>query len=198
MITKSFLCEEEWLETRLGKITGSKRIRPKKGVKPLIGYYQLISDKLALPPTEERAMDRGNRLEEEAALRFSKETGKKVDTSLVLWMREDNENIAYSPDAMVGSSEVLEIKCLNSAAHIEALLTNKIPTEYKDQVLQAFVVNDKLKTLYFVFYDPRLSVKDFFFITIQRKEIQEDVEKYLEFQRKTLEEVSEIVNQLSF
>ena len=39
-------------------------------------------------------MDRGKRLEDYAVERFVKETGKKVNTDLVLWVRDDDENIA--------------------------------------------------------------------------------------------------------
>jgi hypothetical protein len=50
-------------------------------------------------------MDRGKRLEDEAIERFAKETGKKVNTDLVLWMRDDDENIAVSPDGSIGKTK---------------------------------------------------------------------------------------------
>jgi hypothetical protein len=57
---------------------------------------------------------------------------------------------------------------------------------------------DKLKTLYFAFYDPRIPFKDFFYLTVKRKDVQEQVTEYLEYQRRTIEEVNRIVNSLSF
>lgn len=201
MKVKKFSDEASWMEARRTKITGSRL----KGIISLrggnkIGYYELIAERLALPATNENPMDRGHRLEEEAIERFMEETGKKVDNSLVIWERDDNESIAISPDGFIGETEAVEVKCLASARHIEAFLMGEhfIPDEYEFQVLQYFIVNDKLQKLYFVFYDPRLSVKDFFYRTIERKEIKEDIKKYLEYQRKTLEEVNNIVNSLTF
>lgn len=143
-------------------------------------------------------MDRGHRLEEEALQRFEKETGKKVDGSLVMWVREDNEAIAISPDGVISETEAIEVKCLASARHIEAMLMNEVPKEYEDQIYQYFIVNEKLEIMYMVFYDPRLSVKDFFFLTIKRESVAEKVVEYLEYQRKILEEVNNIVSKISF
>ena len=200
MKTIKFSDKESWLEARKTKITGSrlKDIVVKRGTGQKIGYYELIAERLALPGTGQDPMERGIELEGEAIERFAKETGKKVDTSLVIWMRDDNESIAISPDGFIGTTEAVEVKCLASARHIEALLTGELPTEYEMQAYQYFIVNDKLKTLYFCFYDPRLSVKDFFFKTIKRSEVQEKIEEYLEYQKKILAEVNTIVNQLSF
>lgn len=143
-------------------------------------------------------MDRGTRLEPEAVAMFAKEAKKKVNTDLVILTRDDNEYIAISPDGLIGKTEAVEAKCLSSARHIEAFLTQKVPSDYEMQKLQYFCVNDSLKTLYFAFYDPRILVKPFFYLTISRKEVQEKVDKYLEYQRKTLEEVDIIVNNLTY
>jgi hypothetical protein len=81
------------------------------------------------------------------------------------------------------------VKCLSSARHIEAWLTQEIPEEYEYQVTQYFIVNDKLKTLYFVFYDPGMP-KDLFWLTIHRKDVQENVEAYLSIRRNVLEQIA--------
>lgn len=200
MIVKKFNDETSWLEARRCKITGSrlKDIITLRGNTKKIGYYELIAERLALPAGMENPMDRGHRLEEEAIELFEKELGKKIDNSLIMWEREDNENIAISPDGVIGETEAVEVKCLASARHIEAFLTDKIPTEYEFQVLQYFIVNEKLKKLYLVFYDPRLSVKQLFYQTITRKQVQEDIDKYLEYEKNTLEEINQIVNKLTF
>lgn len=195
----TFDTEEAWLDARRGRITGTrlKDLIVKRGTKPKKGYYELIAERVALPATEENAMDRGKRLEDIAVERFAAETGKKVKNDLVLWCREDDENIAISPDASIGKTEAVEVKCLSSAAHVEALLTKEIPAEYEMQVLQYFVVNDKLKTLYFVFYDPRMP-KDLFWLKKTRKEVQEQVNEYLALERQVLAQIAEIENQLTF
>lgn len=198
MRLQKFNDQESWLAARLGKITGSrlKDVITLKGTGKKIGYYELIAERLARPGDGENAMDRGHRLEDEAIERFKKETGKEVNVDLVLWSRDENDNIAVSPDGTINDTEAVEVKCLSSARHIEALLTREVPKEYEYQVLQYFIVNDKLEKLYLVFYDPRLSVKDFFYLTIERN--QEKVTEFLLQQEKILSEVNEAVTQLSF
>ena len=204
MKTLSFETKEEWLDARRGKITGSKLkdIVVKRGTGKKIGFYQLIADRLGIPADDENPMERGIRLESEALQTFAKETGKKIDTSLVIWTREDNEDIAYSPDAFTLHkkipTECVETKCLASARHIEALLTQQIPDEYEFQKLQAFIVNDDLQTLYFVFYDPRLLARPFFYLTIKRSELQAEIDQYLAYERDVLAEIDKIVLELTF
>lgn len=200
MKTQKFETREEWLAARRGKITGSrlKDIIVKRGTGKKLGFYELIAERLGIPADDESSMDRGNRLEPEAMEVFVKETKKKVDTSLVIWMRDDNDNIAISPDGFIGKTEAVEVKCLSSARHIEALLTKEIPDEYEFQKLQYFIVNEKLKVLHFAFYDPRLLAKPFFTIEVKREDVQAEVDEYLDYQKRTLEEVDAIVNELTF
>jgi predicted phage-related endonuclease len=191
--------EQAWLDARVGRITGTraKDTINKRGGTPKAGFYQLIAERVALPANGENAMDRGHRLEDEAVQRFTKETKKKVNTDLAIWFRDDNEDIAVSPDGRIGQTEAVEVKCLNSAAHIEAILTKEIPSEYEYQALQYFVVNDKLKKLYVVFYDPRMP-RDFFYITLHRKDVQEKVTALLEAEREALRQIAEIEKLLTF
>ena len=201
MKTLTFQTKEDWFSARRGKITGSrlKDIIVKRGTGKKIGFYELIAERLATEPEgDETPMDRGTRLEGEAMQKFTEKTGIEVDTSLVIWSRDDNESIALSPDGFIGETKAVEVKCLSSASHIKAFLTQEIPDEYEMQTLQYFIVNDKLETLYVAFYDPRIPVKDFFIIELHRKDLEETIKEYLDYQRKTIEEVNKIVNQLTF
>lgn len=198
----NFENREAWLNSRNGKITGTrlKDIIVKRGTGEKIGFYELIAERLSVDIGEDKdetPMDRGTRLEAEGMSRFIKETKKKVNTDLVLWQREDNESIAISPDGFIGEKEAVEIKCLSSSRHIEAYLTQKVPSDYEYQVLQYFIVNEKLEKLYLVFYDPRIPAKDFFFITTKRSDVEKDVEQYLNYQKEKLAEVDRIVNELT-
>lgn len=199
MKTTKYETREEWLDARRGKITGSrlKDMFSKRDKKPLKGYYELIAERVALPPSDENVMDRGNRLEDEAVQRFAAAYGKPVNTDLVIWSREDDDNIALSPDGFIGETEAVECKCLNSASHIEAYLTKEIPSEYEMQVLQYFIVNDKLETLHFVFYDPRMP-KDLFWIDVTRAQVREKVEEYLVLEKNALAAIAEIEKTLTF
>ncbi len=204
----TFETEQEWMAARAGKITGTrlKDIIVKRGAEKKKGFYEIIAERITKPesddlfdgdPVGENKMERGKRLEIKAVERFSSETGKTVDASLYLWVREDNENIALSPDGVISDTEAIEVKCLNSASHIEAYLTQKIPSEYELQALQYFIVNDRLKTLYFCFYDPRLSFKDFFYLKIHRADFIQEIEDYFVYQAKELKEIDDIVLSLT-
>jgi predicted phage-related endonuclease len=191
--------EIDWKAFRRGKITGSrlKDIVAKKNGSKKIGFYELIAERLGIPADEENAMERGHRLEGEAVERFESKTGMKVSRDLVIWEREDIEGVAVSPDGWIGKKEAIEIKCLGSARHIEAVITNEVPDEYHYQKLQYFIVNDKIETLHFCFYDPRLKHKDFHVIEVTRKQVQEEVEAMIAYQKDTLAEVDKYVQELS-
>jgi hypothetical protein len=47
-------------------------------------------------------------------------------------------------------------------------------------------------------YDPRIPQKPYFKITVDRSNVQEEVEQYLDYQKKVIEEVNNLANQLSF
>jgi len=194
-----FSDKESWMAARVGKITGTRLrdIIVLRGTTPKKGFYELIAERVALPPDGENVMDRGTRLEAEALAKFSKETGKKVDGSLVMWVSEENESIAISPDGTIGKTEAVEAKCLNSASHIEAWLTQKMPSEYYFQILQYFIVNPNLKTLYFAFYDPRIPAKDYFHLVVNRKDFSDDIERYHKEELAVLEEVERITLELT-
>jgi predicted phage-related endonuclease len=169
------------------------------------GFYQLIAERLMVSEEDfegyvpnETPMDRGTRLQRPAIDHFTTDTGKKVDDSLVLWMRSDNNSIAVSPDGtVIGEPAAVEAKCLSAAHHVEAYLTKEVPEDYKYQVRQYFVVNDKLETLYFLFYDPRMPAIQFFYLTIKREDIEESVRKLLAYQLRELAEVDDIVAKLT-
>lgn len=208
-----FETREKWMEARLGKITGTRldKIVVKRGTEKKIGFYELVAERLSVTEEDfdgykpdETPMERGTRLQSQAVWRFCQETKKKVNENLVMWISKDNDKIAVSPDGIIiddngifSGEEAIEVKCLSSARHIEAYLTNKVPDEYYMQILQYFCVNPQLQIVYMIFYDPRIPVKDLFYLTIKRTDVQEDVDKYIEYQIKTLEEVDQIVNKLS-
>lgn len=240
MKTIVFEEEQEWLDSRFGKITGTSgafkderlaktditaeldglkleykksakvddlmALLPKKSFNKLKRaapnkqwFYEKIAERLMVEDGKENlnAMDRGLALENEAMELFEKQTKKTVDMRRILWVRDEDDNIACSPDGIIGKKEAVEVKCLASARHIEALLTGKIPDEYYGQSRQYFVVNDKLKTLYFIFYDPHLVAKEFFWHEIKRKDIEQEVKQILDYQRRKLKEVEEIVASLT-
>lgn len=169
----------EWFAARKGRISGSslKNLIVKRGTEMKKGYYELIADRLTVDEDAENPMQRGDRLEPVAIDLFiekmEQEGWNKEEwvTDLVIWERDENQYISLSPDGYhVDLEQAVEVKCLNSADHIKAYVTKEIPKDYEDQATQYFVVNEKLETLHFVMYDPRLTVASFFVLTVKRDE----------------------------
>lgn len=196
---------EEWFETRKGKITGSKLkdIVPLRGTAKKIGFYQLLADRLAIEEEGENEdpRERGHRLEPTAIELFSKETGKKVE-DIGMCISDENPNIALSPDGLIKNgkkyTEAVEVKCLSSAIHLQVLIEQKLPNEFIAQKLQYFIVNDDLQTLYFVFHDPRITVRPLHYIEVKREDVEKDIEFYKQYQLDTLKEIDELLEDFAF
>jgi len=194
---------EEWFDQRKGLITGSKLkgIVVKRGTSKKIGYYELLAEKLATPEAYEDPMERGSRLEDEAIKLFSDTTGKEVE-KVGLCISDSNPGIALSPDGLIDVKgrylEAIEVKCLSSARHLQAHFEQEVPSDYKEQVMQYFIVNEDLETLYFVFYDPRITALPMVVIKVERKDIEDDIEYYREYQENTLKEIDSQLEALMF
>lgn len=206
----TFKSNEEWMFARLGKVTGSevKKTVTLAGSETKSGVYRRVYESLAgsvaiYDEDDENAMNRGHRLEPEALERFRKETGKKTNQKLVLWVSEEDERMAVSPDDTIGKNhtEAVEVKCLSGAKHIEAIYTRKIPKNtggYEEQRDQYFIVNPGLKKLYYVFYNPTLPESmQYFCIVFTRKELTEQIAKTHAAELQSTAKVREIVNALS-
>ena len=203
----------EWLESRKKKITGTKLkdLIVKRGTGKKKGFYQLIADRLALPeqpnnfipegydlPEDARA--RGHRLESEAIEKFKQiMPSLNINTTPVLCISEENENIAYSPDALVYENDepiaTVEVKCLDGANHIEALITQDY-SDFEYQMIQGFIVNPKQKYAYLIFYNPTLSHKSLHYIYITRNDVREKITEIQEYQNLTLTEVEDWTNKI--
>lgn len=195
----------EWLEARKGKITGSKLkdIVVKRGSSKKIGFYQLIADRLAIDEAYQDPRERGHSLEHEAIEMFEKVTDRKVDKDIGLCVSDLHEGMALSPDGLIKDeegkyTEAVEAKCLGSARHIEAILTNQVPDVYEMQAIQYFIVVEDLAVLYFVFYDPRVIAKPFHIVQVTREEMEEEIEMYSAYQVQALKEVDAALEKLAF
>jgi len=205
MIIQTFDNERDWLEARRGKITGSRlaKLVVKRGTEKKIEFYEMIAERLSKPPEPGEItlnpIEHGHFYEAEAISRFEQKTGKEVDRTKCIWSREDNPNIAISPDGVVlgtDNTEAVEAKCLSAANHLKAYLTKQIPSDYEEQKLQYFIVNDKLEKLTFCFLNPRLMAADFFTIEFTRADVMAEIEERMIFERQTLAEIDSIVDSL--
>jgi predicted phage-related endonuclease len=192
---------DEWLEFRRGKIGGTALgdIVVKRGTGEKQGFYQLIADRLTIKPADdEDPMDRGHRLEDEAIEAFEAQSGKKFNKAPGVWVSDFSDQIYISPDASSKDlKEACEVKHLASWKQVYATLEDKIPSEYDFQVLQYFIVNENLQTLYFIMRDDRL-VEQFQLkvFTIHRKDLAEDIQKYTQYEIDKIKKIEEILGRI--
>lgn len=178
---------EEWLELRKGKIGGSNvgDIITLKGNKVKVGFYQLLADKLGIEEdASEDKLQRGHDLESGSIAEFTKETGLKVETGIYV-INKKYPNFGLSPDGLIKKgkkySAGVESKSLKASLHLKAWFEKTIPDEYDEQSIWYFVMDEELDTLYFLFYNPDVTMKPFFYITINRKDVVDKIELYKQF-----------------
>ena len=188
----------EWFFLRKGKITGT-------GLKSLMGtayakdeyFYEILAERLSTGVDEEEyenAMDRGNRLEPDAIAQFEFQTNKTVER--VGFVEGDDAMMANSPDGYIGETEAIEAKCLGGKNHVKMWLKNEIPAEYYWQVIQYFVVNPKLQTVYFVGYNPDIAMHPLHIIEVPREAVGEDIAKATKAQEEFIIKVEDKLKEL--
>lgn len=162
-------------------------------------FYELLAHKVSVPEDGmEDPMERGSRLEEIAIEAFSKKTEQPISNELVVWVSDANNSLAYSPDGIISDEEVVETKCLSSAMHLYIYYEKDIPAKYRKQNLQAFIVNEKLQTLHFVCYDPRIPALPLHSITINRADIEDEIATYKYYEMQLMEELNKLAEELTF
>lgn len=190
----------EWHQIRKGKITGTT-------LKSIMGtskaredaIYEIIAERLTIGVESdndyENPMERGLRLEPDAISAFELESGLSVER--IGFAQDDtNPQIANSPDGLIGDTEAVEAKCLGGKNHVKLWLKNEIPDDYKWQVIQYFIVNEKLQKLYFVGYNPDIPIHSLHIIERTREQAMADIEKAKVAQENFLVEVEEIIKTL--
>ncbi len=156
----------EWFAQRLGKVTASKvadvMAKGKTGPSASRANYaaQLICERLTGQKAEgftNAAMQHGTNTEPQARAAYCFYNDVTAEEAGFI----DHPSIAMSgasPDGMVGSDGLLEIKCPNSATHIETLLSGKIDDKYAKQMMWQMACTGR-KWCDFVSFDPRLPVE---------------------------------------
>jgi hypothetical protein len=177
------------------------KMAPKK-----IGFYEVLAERLAIDPDDEDRRDRGHRLEEDVVKLFEEMTGKKVER-VGICVSDVHPGIINSPDGLIKQkgkkdiyNEAVEVKCLSSARHLQAVIENQVPDEFNTQKIQYFVVNKHLERLHFVFHDDRIVNKELQtkIITIERSSLGNQPELFERYQLAILDELDRLVAQYAF
>jgi putative phage-type endonuclease len=153
----------EWFAQRAGKVTASRVsdviAKTKTGWGASRANYaaQLVAERLTgnVEPTfTNAAMQWGTDKEPEAREAYEFLTGVFVDQVGMV----DHPVIPMtgaSPDGLVGSDGLVEIKCPNTATHIETLLSGKVPAKYATQMAWQMACTGRA-WCDFVSFDPRM------------------------------------------
>jgi putative phage-type endonuclease len=153
----------EWLQERCGKVTASRiadlMARTKTGWGATRANYaaQLIAERLTgcvTPSFTNAAMIHGTETEPEA--RRAYEFYVDRDVQQVGFIPHPTIAMAgASPDGLVGTDGLVEIKCPNTATHIDTLLTGTISDKYLKQMMFQMMCCGR-EWCDFASYDPRL------------------------------------------
>lgn len=191
---------EEWFAQRCGKVTASR-----------------IADVMA----RTKAGWGASRANYKAQLMAERVTGKVEDSytnSAMIWGIEtepqaiaayealrlcevapapffDHPSIALagaSPDGLVGDLGLLEVKCPNTATHIDTMLSGKIPGKYLLQMQWQMACTGR-EWCDFVSYDPRMGAD----LAIWIKRVERDNQKIAEIEAIVLEFIQEIDETIS-
>lgn len=154
---------DEWFSARLGCVTASRTAdvmaKTKSGYSASRANYmaQLITERLTGQANEgfsSAAMQWGTDTEPQARMAYELMTGETVvETGFVLHPRI--KFFGASPDGLVGSDGLIEIKCPNTATHIDTLLSEKVPSKYITQMHVQMICTGR-EWCDFVSFDPRL------------------------------------------
>jgi putative phage-type endonuclease len=154
---------EEWRLARCGKVTASRVAdiiaKTKSGYSTSRANYmaELICERLTGVPTEgfvSGAMQHGIATEPMARSAYENFSGALVmETGLV--PHQTIPMAAASPDGLIGSDGLVEIKCPITATHIETLLGQSTPGRYVTQMQWQMACTGR-KWCDFVSFDPRM------------------------------------------
>ena len=188
-----------WFAKRLGKATASRIAdiiaKTKTGPSASRENYatQLVLERITNAMAESytnAAMQWGTETEPLARQAYELKRGLFVDETGFI----DHPTIPMtgaSPDGLVGTDGLLEIKCPNSATHLDTLVTKKVPQKYIPQMMWQMICTGR-KWCDFVSFDPRFP--EHLQIFIQRLEYDPIYAKMLEDEvLRFLEEVEQKV-----
>ena len=153
----------EWHTARLGKVTASRVAdvvaKTKTGYSASRANYmaELICERLTGVPQDSfvsSAMQWGTDTEPLARAAYEAVSGELVEeTGFVPHSRITASGA--SPDGLIGTDGLLEIKCPNTATHIDTLLGQSVPAKYMTRMQWQMACTDR-KWCDFVSFDPRL------------------------------------------
>ena len=161
-------CEQrtdEWRMIRCGKVTGSRitdvlaKVKDPKAEAATRRSYraEIIAEILTGLPVESYispAMQWGIDTEPFARAAYELTCNTTVD-NVGFAIHPHLPRFGSSPDGTIGEDGLVEIKCPNTATHIDYILAGAVPTDYQAQMLAEMACTGR-QWCDFVSFDPRL------------------------------------------
>lgn len=185
----------EWHQLRCGKVTASNAsdVKAKSRDGKTEGLtrkkyrtrivVEWLTGKPASSSFKSEAMENGNEMEPIARAAYENHTQQFVD-QITFATHDDIEHYGASPDGLVGTDGLVEIKCPMAHTHYDYITENRVPPEYIDQMIAQCSVL-KRKWVDFVSYNDnfpshmRLFIVRFTPTEDQIKSFESEVIKFL-------------------
>lgn len=183
---------DAWFAVRCGKVTASRisdvvaKTKSGWGASRATYMGELIAERLTgipMPSYTNAAMQWGIDTEPQARAAYEFYSDAKVE--LIGFV--DHPHIPMtgaSPDGLIGKDGLVEIKCPNTATHIETLLGQSIPSKYTNQMQWQMFCTER-QWCDFVSFDPRMPESMRIFIRRLNRDqaiissLENDVRKFL-------------------
>ena len=191
---------EAWKQLRLGKVTASRVAdviaKTKSGPSASRTNYaaQIIAERLTGVPAEtfvNTAMQHGTDTEPQARKAYCFYQNATVE-EVAFVSHPTIEQAGCSPDGLVGDDGLIEIKCPNTATHLETLLGQSVPSKYETQIQFQLACTGR-KWCDFVSFDPRLPENMRLFV----KRVMRDDKRIAELEAEVAAFLREIAAKLS-
>jgi len=196
---------QEWFEARWGKVTGtSLKNAIDTAAKQSTLMMQVVAEKMSVLEIIELntpAVNRGLDLEAVALDQVCRKTKIKFETTGFLASKAIPE-FGFSPDGIFKKDGKIiggvEIKCPSQKKHIEYMLGDAVPKDYKGQVLSPFVASDDVEWWYFASFDDRFYQRELFLHKVERKDIEDQIEPARKKLKHLIEMIETTYKKLSY
>lgn len=190
----------EWHALRVGKVTASRVAdvvaKTKSGPSTSRANYmaELIAERLTGEAAERftnAAMNWGTEKEPDARAAYEFFRDATVD-EVAFVPHPSMAMTGASPDGLVGVDGLVEIKCPNTATHLETLLSQSVPAKYVTQMQWQMACTGR-KWCDFASYDPRMPEEMSLFV----KRVDRDDKLIAELEKDVSSFLAEIDEKLS-
>ena len=185
----------EWHQARCGSLGASAvhealaKTKTGWGAGRANAKARIVLERLTGTPQESftnAAMQWGHDQEDNAANAYAFLSGNPVEVCGI-YKHPSIEGTHASPDRLVGEDGLVEIKCPNSATHLDTLLSKKVPAKYITQMQWQMAVTGR-KWCDFVSYDPRFPEQHQVFV----QRIERDDEHIAQLEKDVAEFLAEV------